>query len=83
MSAPIDDGGPAFPMQVNSANGNYNYGGMSLRDWFAGQALNGVTTTANGLGSLDELSRKEIMMKCAEIVYEFADAMLAARKETK
>jgi hypothetical protein len=40
----VNDGGPAFPyVQMSEAtgqpiNGCFN-GGMSLRDWFAGQAL--------------------------------------------
>lgn len=36
-----DDGGPAFP--VPGTEYNERYPGMSLRDWFAGQALNGIT----------------------------------------
>ena len=42
----IDDGGPAFPVQATivgenswQAAGEYRECGMTLRDWFAGQAL--------------------------------------------
>ena len=35
----IDDGGPAFPSHPDSA-----YAGMTLRDWFAGMALQGLLT---------------------------------------
>lgn len=35
MSAPIDDGGPAFPIPASESN--YYQEGMSLRDWLAGQ----------------------------------------------
>jgi hypothetical protein len=38
MSAQIDDGGPAFPSDSDTYNGT-GLCGMSLRDWFAGQAL--------------------------------------------
>lgn len=35
-----NDGGPAFPHFVPEGhyNGSIHYGGMTLRDWFAGQA---------------------------------------------
>ena len=36
MNAPIDDGGPAFPALDYT---HYQKTGMTLRDWFAGQAL--------------------------------------------
>jgi hypothetical protein len=34
MSDSIDDGGPAFPSHPDSS-----YAGMTLRDWYIGQAL--------------------------------------------
>ena len=42
------DGGPAFPLPDAAPNGNgdvlshYIQPGMSLRDWFAGQAMAGI-----------------------------------------
>lgn len=45
-------------------------GGMSLRDWFAGQALAGLSATDN--------YDSQTTVKAA---YEMADAMIAARKE--
>lgn len=61
MTAPENDGGPAFPIQ--------GYSGMSLRDWFAGQALAAVQSPdLRGEASFT-----------AEAVYAIADAMLAAR----
>ena len=43
---PKNDGGPAFPIRCSGGIGTdetYHYaGGMSLRDWFAGQALKGL-----------------------------------------
>lgn len=67
MSAPINTGGPAFPVMYCSE-------GMTLRDYFAGQALVGMlqnyTTQKFGVGE----------QTCARGAYEFADAMLAARE---
>lgn len=68
MSA-LDDGGPAFPSQ----NGHYFEPGMTLRDWFAGQALTGML--AQPLDSDCAFHPK----LCAESAFEYADAMLAAR----
>ena len=34
-----DTGGPAFPNRGDNSPGHFNYDGMTLEDWFAGQAL--------------------------------------------
>lgn len=39
----INDGGPAFPITEQGLQG---YNGMSLRDWFAGQALAGLAAAS-------------------------------------
>ncbi len=40
----INDGGPAFPMPIS--NGGYSIiAGMSLRDWFAGMAMQAIVGT--------------------------------------
>jgi len=70
MSAPIDDGGPAFP-HINHGGSILEAPGMSLRDWFAGQALAGLL--ANGGSQFWEQDGIN--------AYAAADAMLAARKE--
>lgn len=64
------DGGPAFPFVSNLEE----YNGMSLRDYYAGQALTGLVLAcciANsplvGPGT------------AAKGAYEFADALLAER----
>ena len=67
----IDDGDPAFPVPWEQrANG------MSLRDWFAGQALAGVMATEppNTRHAFDADA-------VAVRAYFLADAMLAARKQ--
>ena len=61
----IDDGGPAFPVPSGWVSK-----GMSLRDWFAGQALAGLLADTN-YGSRTDLVRQS---------FEYADAMIAARK---
>lgn len=72
MSAHID-GGPAFPVPAGAAglNGDWHYAdpGMTLRDWFAGMALQGMTANHDCQ-----------VNPAAEKAYRYADAMLAARK---
>lgn len=62
----IKDGGPAFPFAAEYGH-PAACGGMSLRDYFAGQALAGLM--ANGLGS-----------SAVKTAYDMADAMLRQRK---
>jgi hypothetical protein len=71
-----EDGGPAFPMNT-AARGEYipQRDGMSLRDWFAGQALAGL------LASEEPDFQMPSKAKLADTAYGYADAMLAARKE--
>ena len=49
---------------------------MSLRDWFAGQALNGYLASWNDLIPNEYFEPEYV----AGRVYEFADAMLKARE---
>ena len=62
-----DDGGPAFPQPIVRPSGNIH--GMSLRDYFAGQALEGR--------GYDGWRAQDI----AEMAYEIADTMLRARSK--
>ena len=70
----INDGGPAypFPSTVTPA-GDVQHGwlGMTLRDWFAGQALAGLIADQSRDGSADDRAR---------YAYAYADAMLRARE---
>lgn len=72
----IDDGGPAFPQSEtssgNSFRNEYGDGGMSLRDWFAGQALKGMLTDPK---AADDFSNDDF----ARNAYWYADAMIRAR----
>ena len=67
----INDGGPAFPTVCETIN-EEPAKGMTLRDWFAGQALAGILAGADKMVADDEL---------AKMSYWAADAMLAAKKE--
>jgi len=72
-----DDGGPAFPAEtewISSYEGTVEvtapiyHHGMTLRDWFAGQAVAGLV---NG--------RREEVALFAREAYSIADALLAQR----
>ena len=80
MSTP-DDGGPAYPSRLPKNRDqhlldNIN-SGMTLRDWFAGQALSGMMAYQNpSRGDFHTNCDDETISKCA---YSYADAMIAAR----
>ena len=72
-------GGAAFPFAYSSEPGScVAETGMSLRDWFAGQVLTGLCSTANGsdadVGWFEQVAAKG--------AYRIADAMLSAREAT-
>jgi hypothetical protein len=71
MSA-INNGGQAFPSTIqyfpDDKNANEEQG-MTLRDWFAGQALAGLAANPD-FATYDR----------AEWAYRYADAMLKARE---
>lgn len=66
MSNPINDGGSAFPTTFPVRDG-----GMSLRDWFAGMALQGYCARPD--------LEKECQQGFALAAYDQADAMMEAR----
>jgi len=73
MNTPqINDGGPAFPLYLPQDEGDIR-DGMSLRDWFAGQAM---TAIIGSLYCAPETTFKEVSGKA----YAQADAMLKARE---
>lgn len=75
----IDNGGKAFPALCNDHS--CNEGGMSLRDWFAGQALPAVIhATCAGQHHPGDKHGMGTVTGMALDAYELADAMLAARK---
>ena len=71
----ICDGGPAFPQPCGSngypANSPYGIagGGMSLREYYAGQALSGLMANENNRAAYDPES-------CASECIKYADALI-------
>jgi hypothetical protein len=63
---------PAFPMPSTIGEHTQEYG-MSLRDWFAGQALGGLLANSDWGPDAGQ---------AASIAYASADAMLAERSKT-
>jgi hypothetical protein len=68
---------PAFP---NSAPGAQNYDGMTLRDYFAGQALMGELSSQPRGDFLNEQTLESAALLAVR-AYKFADAMLTAREK--
>ncbi len=71
MNEPKPDGGPAFP-GINADVTNDMHNGMTLRDWFAGMALQGLLA-----GDSEQSISNET---AAKIAYDQADAMLKERE---
>lgn len=72
----MNDGGPAFPHM--KAEGHNDYAaGLSLRDWFAGQALVAMSIAAP---YSDTARSADYQQAVSAAAYAYADAMLAARK---
>jgi len=71
----MKDGGSAFPIATSEWRDVVHGGmeGMSLRDWFAGQALSGW------LASFGANQRVKKVDELVLFVYEVADAMIAER----
>ena len=63
----VNTGGPAFPGLHPSKECKYNDPGMTLRDYFAAKAMQGIL-----FEGLDE-------KQTAESAYKMADAMMKAR----
>ena len=91
------DGGPAFPIVERSYHPDgtpvcAEYAGLSIRDYFAGQALNGLLQSAHYGGELQRIfdPKREIANAgddkespqhyLSRLTYSLADAMIAARK---
>lgn len=72
MGKRIDDGGPAFPMRYEDQGSGC--GGMSLRDYFAAAALQGMLAHADDFREFSPQSY-------AGDAYKYADAMLRARSQ--
>lgn len=78
MSDERNDGWPAFPY-VDAEN-EVSYSGMSLRDWFAGQALIGALITAQIIDATTPNIDPAEIGESARDAYRIADEMLKARQ---
>jgi len=92
MNTTLDDGGPAFvapgmpayspegtPLNPGAGHGwaHDPQPGMSLRDWFAGMALQGFFACPESSMPCTAADKEKVTRHC----YIYADAMLAAKKE--
>lgn len=69
-------GGSAFPLPQGSET-TTGCDGMTLRDYFAAKAMQGILSNHSMIGDLSELSAKWV----TEGAYRMADAMLRAREK--
>lgn len=66
----INTGGPAFPLQSIGPDFAPGYAGMTLRDYFAAKAMQGM------LAAMENYTTDDLCM----YAYQVADAMLKARE---
>ncbi len=68
-----DTSGPAFPINANESADRCIYTGMTLRDYFAAKAMQGMMA--------DALAHNASEGELAVESYKMADAMLRAREK--
>ncbi len=80
-----NDGGPAFPgEQGHIPDGTWNQtweSGMSLRDWFAGQAVKSWIIALVARRDEPGYSDNGVLDSATMLAYATADAMLAERDQ--
>jgi hypothetical protein len=67
-------GGPAFPIDAHESADRCIYTGMTLRDYFAAKAMQGILA-----GTHPIVKETEPLPTVARVAYAQADAMLEAR----
>lgn len=68
-----ETGGPAFPASYYTDDGEWaKRDGMTLRDYFAAKAMQGLLADHSNNMYIEDL---------VKLAYEYADAMLKARKQ--
>ena len=86
-----NDGGPAFPHgplgdSIHGEDGMVRHqwpggAGMSLRDWFVGQALVGILSNYDLVTDIDVRSQKSTRDAVADYAVAVADSVLKAREQ--
>lgn len=81
----IDDGGPAFPVAVEHMHPDgsqhlQEWGGMTLRDYFAASVLPQVMNSADTCFREGKTEESPSIDEYTRDAYRIADSMLAARK---
>ena len=80
-----NDGGPAFPAWRQEYDIDLNpvpNPGMTLRDYFAAAVMTGLVSTPESMTGMREVGKAygmPVMEYAANVAYEMADGMLAAR----
>ncbi len=74
-----DTGGPAFP--VPGLHENSDYDGMTLRDYFAAKAMQGLIAHEERAKQLGSHNLGDFDVRVAICAYRYADAMLKAREQ--
>ena len=87
MNTLINDGGPAYPVWDSWRDHGEKHvveadKGMTLRDWFAGQALAGDMANSSE-GCFANEAQQKYLENRATLIWRIADAMIAARNQTK
>ena len=80
----MNTGGPAFPVQsVYIEDQETNSHGMTLRDYFAAQALQGLISATSRMTFADGQYIVDVMdeTRMTKFAYSHADAMLKAREQ--
>jgi hypothetical protein len=74
MSDTKNTGGPAYPVKLSVPNYSFmvEHPGMTLRDYFAAMAMQGIVANCRSIGGDDGT---------AEVSFRLADAMLKAREQ--
>lgn len=77
MTDHIEDGGPAFPTENahQSSGTTWHHEGMSMRDYFAAKAMQGILAGCHPICKEDGAQHK-----IPVAAYMLADEMLKARK---
>jgi len=83
----MKDGGAAFPRTgEHVGNKHFDAPGMTLRDWFAGQALAGICANQDAMSGAVAVGEKFPQVEgaavkfLAALAYDYADAMLSTRE---